>query len=114
MEEFIERRLFERFYIHCPGLIVKDDEEIEIEVTNVSAQGVGFRISKSLEVHEEVSIELGVKDLPESSTLTGKVVWQNRIDSHTYAAGIELNIRSRLKMLKILDQLKLGPPSTGG
>jgi len=109
MNHFIERRLFERFYIHCPGLIVKDNEEIEIEVTNVSAQGMGFRTSKLLEEHEELSIELGVKDVPESPILTGEVVWQNFIDSHTYATGFKLDMRSRLKMLRILDQLKIGP-----
>ena len=103
MKKISEKRLYERFNISCTGLIEKDGEEIAIQITNMSGQGLGFRTSKLLEEHERLSIRLEVKDVQEPVIVAGEVAWSKGIDPDTYGVGFKLDMTSWIKISKILD-----------
>ena len=102
MEEFNEKRMYQRFNRHCSGRVMKDDEEIAIYINNMSGQGLGFRTKTNLPVKERLSIHLDIEGEKKPLIVTGEVIWSNLIDGSIYDIGFRLDMASWMKMSEIL------------
>ena len=104
MEEFDEKRMFERFNMLCKGHLTKDSEEIDMRIKDVSGKGLGFLTSKLLEVGDRLMIRIEMKRTQELVDVTGEVVWWEPYDPSTYSVGFKLDMTSWTKISKILAQ----------
>jgi len=106
-----DKRIFQRFEVHCQGTIQKDNEAIDIKIMNMSGKGLGFRTSVYLCDHERITVKLLIKDHPEPLNVSGEVIWTEVIDEDTYDVGFQLDMTSWIKMSQILGEYTSGDAS---
>lgn len=88
-----ERRRFIRIEIPLKVMIMTEGRAVEVVTKNISPIGMRFEIAKELTKTEKLDMSLSVPSSGVPVKLTGKVVWQNKInleDKAPYDVGVEI------------------------
>ena len=104
MNEFEEKRVYERFKIECQGHIKKDNESFFVKIINLSGQGLAFRTDKFIDNGEMLTIAIEVKNKPEPVSVFGEVIRSELVEDTIYEIGMKLDLTSWMKISQILSQ----------
>jgi hypothetical protein len=101
----VNRRLFERFNVSLP-VKIHDLKQAEINVCNVSAQGMQIASNWPLDQVTDLKLDITMPDSAEPMMMDGKVVWVNSQSPHLWSAGIKFHEIKLMRMSRLMKYAK--------
>jgi len=92
MENFEDRRMFQRFAVDFPlrFLELNSNKQGQAQTVDISAQGIGLVSDKKLTVHAPLELWLEIPDDRQPMYTRGEVMWTQPAEDNKFRIGINL------------------------
>ncbi|MCG8431616.1 MAG: PilZ domain-containing protein [Candidatus Omnitrophica bacterium] len=99
-----DRRIFQRFPMHCPLFlsVAAEEEKHKAETVDFSARGVGFTLRDWVEPTSRVRVWIEFPSLGGPFYAPGTLVWIKPVAAGAYRAGVELDSADLMGMTGLL------------
>lgn len=108
MQDFPDKRVFERFSVQLPlrCLNLDSSREFTAQTSDISANGIGLTTEERLSRQSPVEMWLSIPDKGHPLYARAKVIWSSMIEPNKYRAGMRLeraNLMGLSRVLRMID-----------
>ncbi|MFA5410846.1 MAG: PilZ domain-containing protein [Candidatus Omnitrophota bacterium] len=108
MQDFADKRVFERFSVQLPMrcLNLDSSREFTAQTSDISANGIGLTTGERLGRQNPVEMWLSIPDKGHPLYARANVIWSNMIEPNKYRVGLRLekaNLMGLSRVLRIID-----------
>ena len=103
MDDFSDRRVFERFNVNFPTRFIdlRQNQEGQAEACDVSAKGIGLLMRQEVKPSTSLEIWLDLPDKGGPLYTRGKVVWASQIEPQLWRTGVSLEKAELMGLARI-------------
>jgi c-di-GMP-binding flagellar brake protein YcgR len=108
MQNFEDRRIFQRFSVKLPlrCLNLNSGKEFAAQTNDISANGIGLVTEENLPAESPLEMWLAIPDKCQPLYARAEVVWSNMMETNKYRVGVRLektDLMGLSRVLRIID-----------
>jgi c-di-GMP-binding flagellar brake protein YcgR len=108
MQNFSDKRVFERFSVKLPlrCLSRNSSREFPAQTNDISANGIGLVTEENLSAQTPLEMWLAIPDKGQPLYTRAEVIWSNMLETNKYRVGVRLekaDLMGLSRVLRIID-----------